>query len=153
MRPLSLGGNQQRSRDRILYVEDERANWDVVELRLSKAYELQFARNSREACERLKAGDRFSAILMDVQLRDSDHDGLELAELLRDGPGPGEQSFALGLPSYCRTVPILFVTAFTDDETRSRAGRIRSASFVSKPIDFSQLTLALARSHLSRLGS
>ncbi|MEL6547313.1 MAG: hypothetical protein AAFQ82_22000, partial [Myxococcota bacterium] len=108
MKHLGKEPHKARARECILYVEDEESNWDVVELRLSKAYDVRFARNSREACEQLKGDARFSAILMDVQLRGSDHDGLELAALLRDGPGPRENEFTQGLPEYAREIPILF---------------------------------------------
>src|SRR5688572_33120334 len=79
-----LATRETRRRDLVLYVEDNDDNWHVAKLRLSDGYELVRAVDAREACRVLRArGAELSAVLMDIELRGSDLNGLELTELLR----------------------------------------------------------------------
>src|SRR5690349_17818615 len=86
-------------REVLLYVEDDDDNWRVAQLRLSDGYELIRARNSAEACKALEyRGSELSAILMDIELRGSDLDGVQLTQLVR-GKIPRSK-----LPGYARGV-------------------------------------------------
>ncbi|MDB4990769.1 MAG: hypothetical protein JWN04_5947, partial [Myxococcaceae bacterium] len=103
----------------------------------------------REACRLLcTRGAEFTAILMDIELRGSELNGVELVQLLR---GKRERASA---PDFARELPmmaapILFVTAHGakyTDEVLLAAGGDR---VIPKPVDFGALSLALTHLHLS----
>jgi CheY-like chemotaxis protein len=139
-------------REVLLYVEDDDDNWRVAQLRLSEGYELVRARNSAEACQSLEyRGMELSAILMDIELRGSDLDGVQLTQLVR-GKTPRDK-----LPGYARRVsalntPIIFVTAHGAKYGDAQLILAGGDKVISKPIDFGALNLALTQLHLSRMG-
>jgi len=57
-------------------------------------------------------------VLMDIRL-DGKLDGIETARLLRES----------------EDVPVVFVSAYADDQTRRRAAAIHPLAFVAKPLD------------------
>jgi CheY-like chemotaxis protein len=130
-------------------VEDDDDNFRVAELRLGESVDLVRARNAQEACDVVrKRGSELNAILMDIELRGSDLNGVELVELLRGKPKRKAPSYAADLLPL-RT-PIIFVTAhgakFSDALLMMSGGD----HVIAKPVDFSELNLALTRLHLSR---
>ena len=140
---------EARRRDLVLYVEDNDDNWHVAKLRLSDGYELVRAVDAHEACRFLRArGAELSAVLMDIELRGSALNGLELTELLRGKlPRAAVPDFARDLPTL--TAPIIFVTAHGAkyaDATLLAAG---GDKVIAKPVDFGALSLALTQLHLS----
>lgn len=144
-----VGAPEARRRDLVLYVEDNDDNWHIAKLRLSEGYELVRAANARDACRILstRAAD-LAAVLMDIELRGSELNGLELVELMR---GKRERAtapdFARVLPSL--TAPIIFVTAhgakYSDPLLLAAGGD----KVIAKPVDFGALSLALTQLHLS----
>lgn len=130
-----------RSVSRILYVEDEDANWEVTQLSLRGKYDLVRARDSREACERLST-ERFDLILMDIQLAGSDLSGIELTEALT-----GRRTE--GLPDYVRGVraraPIVFVTAYSSLYSREDLLASGGRELIAKPVDFAHLLMVVSR--------
>jgi len=140
---------EARRRDLVLYVEDNDDNWHIAKLRLSDGYELVRAASAREACRLLcTRGAEFSALLMDIELRGSELNGVELVELLRGKrPRASAPDFARELPALA--APILFVTAhgakYTDEVLLAAGGD----KVIAKPVDFGALSLALTHLHLS----
>jgi len=129
-------------RQRILYVEDEDANWDVAEARLKVKYELKRAKNAAEAFAMLAEED-FDLILMDIQLADSQYDGIEITRILRrtfNKPVPAALALE-GRPS----VPIIFVTAYTARYSKEDLLAFGGDEVIAKPVDFTQLSLAITR--------
>lgn len=144
-----LAAREPRRRDLVLYVEDNDDNWHIAQLRLRDGYELVRAADAREACRvlRERAAD-LSAVLMDIELRGSELNGLELVELLR-----GKRSRAMA-PEYARELPalaapILFVTAHGAKYSDERLLAAGGDKVISKPVDFGALSLALTQLHLS----
>ncbi|MDB4975151.1 MAG: Multi-sensor hybrid histidine kinase [Myxococcaceae bacterium] len=141
---------EPRRRDLVLYVEDNDDNWHIAQLRLSDGYELVRAANAREACRLLAArGAEFSAVLMDIELRGSELNGVELVELMRGKrPRASAPDFARELPNLA--APIIFVTAhgakYADDTLLAAGGD----QVIAKPVDFGALSLALTHLHLSK---
>jgi len=140
---------ESRRRDLVLYVEDNDDNWHIAKLRLSDGYELVRAATAREACGLLTTrGSEFSAVLMDIELRGSELNGLELVELLRGKrPRALAPDFARSLPALA--APIIFVTAHGakyPDQLLLEAG---GDKVIAKPVDFGALSIALTQLHLS----
>lgn len=134
----------------VLYVEDELANWEVVELRLGKRFALQWAKSSEEACERVRAQKgEFLAILMDIQLSGSALDGLELTRTLRGKADPASlPAFARDLPRV--TCPIFFVTAYGNLYAGPQLTEAGADGWMPKPVDFLKLVMLLSRANVMR---
>lgn len=140
----------ERRRELILYVEDDDDNWLVAELRLRAAYELLRATTSEQACRLLtQRGSELAAILMDIELRGSELNGVALTELLRGRHGRA------GLPAYAQAVPtlstpVLFVTAHGAKYSDAQLLAIGANAVIPKPVNFGELNIALTRLHLQR---
>ncbi len=137
---------QRRSRlseavSQILYVEDEDANWEVTELSLRSKYRLVRARDSRETFEIL-AKEAFDLILMDVQLRGSELDGIQICRALTGRPVPDLPDYAQGIRT---KAPIVFVTAYATLCSREDLAANGAQDLVHKPVDFTHLLLVLSR--------
>jgi len=138
-------------REQVLYVEDDDANWRVAELRLTQGYQLLRAESSEAACRILKKqGQELSAILMDIELRGSELNGVDLTKLIR-----GKRA-ELELPTYARDVPVLlntpiiFVTAHGAKYSDAQLVLAGGDKVIGKPVDFGALSVALTQLHLSR---
>ncbi len=151
MRRIDSGsGNRQpsgsgpvRRRARVLYVEDEADNYNVVELKLGSRYELLWAKNDAEAIDLLTAhGRELQAILMDIQLQGSQLDGIELTRAIRDIRSDDE-SESLPVLDVPKQVPIIFVTGCVGKYTREELKSCGGNALVAKPIDFHELSAVL----------
>lgn len=138
-------------KEALLYVEDDNDNWIVTEMRLRNVYDLARAVTAEQACRILaQRGAQFSAILMDIELRGSELNGVELTELLR-----GKRSRA-SAPAYARAIPILdtpvvFVTAHGAKYSDSYLLHAGGSKVISKPVNFGELNVALTQLHLERI--
>ena len=133
----------------LLYVEDDVDTFKLAELRLRSRYRVVHAQNDREACEQLVAlGPTLHGVLMDIELQGSMLDGLDLVRLVRGfeltKPRP---DYARAVPTL--TVPIVMLTAHVGRYSEADAREVGATDFVTKPIDFTRLTLALARHHIA----
>jgi CheY-like chemotaxis protein len=140
----------QGNRDTILYVEDDDENWDVAEYRLSSAYRMLRAKTSKEACRQVVEHLReITIILMDIELRGSELDGIELTSLFRG------KRLTRELPDYARalptiTKPIIFVTAHGVRYSDVELMLFGADKVIPKPVKFEALNLALTSLQLSQ---
>jgi CheY-like chemotaxis protein len=134
----------------VLYVEDEASNWEVTELRLKNRFKLVWAKTAEEACAAVRQfGGRFHAVLMDIQLKGSTLDGLQLTQLFRGkASGFAVPAFAKDLPLV--ESPIYFVTAFGAVHSRETMDAAGGDAFVPKPVDFVKLSNLLATTAMKR---
>jgi CheY-like chemotaxis protein len=139
-----------KDRELVLYVEDDDENWDVAEYRLSKSYTMLRAPTSERACHWVRErGAEISLILMDIELRGSELNGIELTELFRG------RSLARTLPAYARNVPlvtkpIIFVTAHGARYSDVELMLFGADKVIPKPVNFAALGLALASVQLAQ---
>ena len=137
IRPL-----QDDTLDRILYVEDEDANWNVTELHLRGKYAIKRARNSRETFDLLRK-ENFDIILLDIQLADSEFDGIEICKIIKHRPG---QLIPLSAKDIdCTAVPVVFVTAYAERYTKEMLLKAGGDDVITKPVDFTRLRLVSSR--------
>lgn len=130
----------------VLYVEDEVENREVTALRLRDRFELLWATNDREVCAIIhRFHNKLYAILMDIQLKGSQLDGIQLVRILRGEPLSHLPPYAQGLPTL--DIPIIFVTAYGARYTEEQLLAFGGTHVVTKPVDFVNLTLALANAH------
>ena len=128
----------------VLYVEDEDLNWLVAAPNLQDKYALTRARNATEAFEAIK-NTRFDLILMDIQLANSEFDGISLTRVLRGTyPGFVPEAVKHG-PAWTKEVPIIFVTAYTARYSRDELIAAGGSELIGKPVNFVALALTISR--------
>ena len=133
---------------RILYVEDDDANWRVTHRCLRDKYSLAHARNSQEAMDRVINQD-FDLILLDIELAGSHHDGIGICRILR---GTDPMPWGLTRPAWLDDpVPIVFMTAYTSRYPREELLRQGANEVVTKPVDYTRLLLVSSRLIVSAL--
>ncbi|MEW6433076.1 MAG: response regulator [Myxococcota bacterium] len=143
--PSDAGGPRAPAPDRVvLYVEDEVSNWEVTELRLRNRFKLVWAKTAEEACAAVRQfSGKFHAVLMDIQLKGSPLDGLQLTQLFRGKPVTFDvPAFAKELPLV--DGPIFFVTAFGNLHSPEKMDAAGGDAYVPKPVDFLKLSNLLA---------
>jgi CheY-like chemotaxis protein len=126
---------------RILYVEDEDANWEVTQLSLRGKYELVRAKSSEEAFQLLRSSS-FDLMLLDIQLKGSRLNGIETCEVLTGRRGDDVPEFARGVRF---SGPIVFVTAYAALHDREELKQSGARELISKPVDFTHLLMVLSR--------
>ncbi|WP_449243202.1 PAS domain S-box protein [Desulfovibrio sp.] len=117
---------------RLLVAEDDRVNQLLFRRMLEKlGHSVQCANNGRQALEMLAAGD-FDAVLMDVQMPVMD--GLAATRAIRSSTTLGPKS----------AIPIVALTAHAMKGDRERFLEAGMNAYISKPVDFDELTRALS---------
>ncbi len=104
---------------RLLVAEDEpHIRRILVTLLEASGFQVDVARNGREALDRLRGDARYDMVLTDLLMPETT--GLELLELIRDLPGR-------------RDLPVIVLTAKGQDADRDRAYALGAADFITKP--------------------
>ncbi len=132
---------QSSSNPNVLCIEDDYINWLVFDLRMRHACTIDHARNSSDALALINTR-RYDLILMDIELANSDLNGIELTKLLRGMPPFPAQG---DIVTKVKDIPIIFVTAYyalyeTDDLIA-----VGGTDLVTKPIDFRELAAKIER--------
>lgn len=138
----------------VLYVEDEESNRKVAMMRLGRTYDLLLATSDREACTVLRdQGPSLYAVLMDIELKGSVLNGIQLTMLLRGRlPAAEIPSFAQQVP-VIPDLPVLFVSAYSGRYTESELCGFGGNRLISKPVNFVELTNAITFMYLDRIRS
>lgn len=137
-RPLPRGAPSGQL-SKILYVEDEDANWQVTELHLRGKYDLKRAANSTEALASIER-EHFDLILLDIQLAGSDLDGIQICHAIRAGLRPG-----IPRRESIMKTPIVFVTAYSARYDKPALIETGGDDVVTKPVDYTRLLLVSSR--------
>jgi putative two-component system response regulator len=115
-------------RKRILIVDDEAANRDLLEALLTgMGHEVELAADGFIALAQLSLG--FDLVLLDVMMPNMD--GFEVARRIRSG-------------SDCPDIPICMVTALSGKEYRLRAVEVGANDYIAKPIDKTEVKIRTA---------
>jgi len=132
----------------VLYVEDDGDTFKLAQLRLQQRYELINAPSDVEAAELLsKHGDSLYAVLMDVELQGSAMDGLSLVRSIRGMTQPGAPGYSRKIPVMPH-LPIIVMTAYVTRYSEPEVKALGANHFLTKPIDFTRLNLALAQANI-----
>ncbi|MBK7866947.1 MAG: response regulator [Ignavibacteriales bacterium] len=103
----------------VLYVEDEETSFNIVQIQLSGICDVVQAKNSTEALQLLESSQKYSAIFMDINLRQG-LDGVQLTQLIRKDP-----KFAL--------TPIIAITAYAARGDREIFLSEGCTDYIAKP--------------------
>lgn len=133
----------------VLYVEDDSDTFKLAQLRLAARYELINANTDRKAIELLiKQGSELFAVLMDIELQGSLMDGLALVKAIRGlTPKSALPTWAQALTPFPH-LPIIVMTAYVTRYSEAEVKAIGASHFLTKPIDFMRLNLALAQANI-----
>ena len=116
-----------RDRPKILIVDDEKLNVDLMEaFLLPYGYEIIKAYNGDDAIK-IIFEEQPDIVLLDIMMPGKD--GFEVTEIIKNTPSTLD-------------IPVLLVTALSDREARIRGVEVGADDFISKPID---KTLLIAR--------
>ncbi|MDM8521800.1 response regulator [Desulfococcaceae bacterium HSG8] len=127
----------------ILIVDDTPANIRVLVEILTEEYDISVATNGPEALEiAMSKTDLYGApdlILLDIMMPEMD--GYEVCKILRRDPGT-------------KDIPVVFVTANTDDATLQEAFEAGGTDYVRKPVNrielLARIKSALTQQELTR---
>ncbi|MEY2892323.1 MAG: hypothetical protein RJA98_2231 [Pseudomonadota bacterium] len=119
-------------RPRLLLVDDEPANLQVLRLILQKNHRLAFARDGDKALE-LAAQEPPDLVLLDVMMPGLS--GLDVCRQLKAQPAT-------------RHVPVIFVTALSDPQHEAEGFAAGAVDYITKPVS-GPIVLARVRNHLS----
>ena len=124
--------NEIKKRHRILIVDDQELNRDILETILEDEYELCFAENGKEALECMQQDvDNLSLVMLDLIMPVMD--GLTATETIR----------ALERED-AREIPIIAMTANVFDEDVERSFKAGMNAHLSKPIEPDKIFETLA---------
>ncbi|MBL8911158.1 MAG: response regulator [Archangium sp.] len=133
----------------ILYVEDDPDTFRLTQLRLQNRYDVIGAGTDVEASAKLKElGPTLYALLMDIELQGSSLDGLMLVKLVRG------MQLGRPVPDYAKAIPVLphlpimVMTAYVTRYSEADVKPLGATQFLTKPIDFTRLNLALAQANI-----
>jgi PAS domain S-box-containing protein len=108
---------------KILVVDDEQLNVELLESMLSKDYDVETALNGNEAFEKVEK-TFIDLILLDVMMPDIN--GYEVCRKLKSN-------------SLTMAIPVVMVTALKEKQDRIAALEAGADDFLSKPVDFLEL--------------
>jgi CheY-like chemotaxis protein len=119
-----------------LYVEDDLANWEVAKLCLAKWMDLDHATSARATFDALRT-NQYDAILMDIELRGSELNGIEITQVLKGKPEAKIIDAAKGVGTV--NIPIVFFTAYVDRYDRAELRAAGGSDVATKPAKFDAL--------------
>ena len=121
------------SKAKILVVDDQPANVQILAEALKTSYDVRIANNGERALEIARKEDRPDLILLDVMMPGLDGFAV-IAELKRD--------------LQTRDIPVIFVTAQNDSLSEVRALSAGAVDFISKPVQL-QVVCSRVKTHLA----
>jgi PAS domain S-box-containing protein len=114
--PAQTDGSLEK--DRILVVDDNPESiWSLIE-HLEPHYEVIYANGARKALALASSSHRPDLILLDVMMPEMD--GYQVFAKLRDGPDT-------------RDIPVIFITARTEDQDEVKGLEIGAQDYIAKP--------------------
>lgn len=117
------------SRESILIVDDEPVNIDIIASLLGESYDLRVATNGKDAIEFLKKTE-VNLILLDISMPGMD--GFETCSILKKEPKT-------------RDIPIIFITANSDEKSIEKAYDVGGVDYITKPFKFKELVAKVNR--------
>ena len=124
------GGHRTVSRTRVLIVDDERQNRQLLEVMLApEGYELFIAENGADALAIVER-ERPHVVLLDVMMPGMD--GYQVAARIREVAGT-------------RRTVIIMLTALDDPSSRAHGLSAGADDFVTKPVDLPDLRARVTR--------
>lgn len=122
-------------RETLLIVDDSPDNLLVLSEILKPFYKIKVANNGIKALNMIASGDIPDMILLDIMMPDIS--GYEICQKLKNDP-------------FTRTIPIIFVTALSDDSNEEEGLRLGAVDYITKPFN-SSIVIARVNTHIALL--
>ena len=119
-------------RERVLIVDDERLNINVLVDLLGDDYDTMVAKNGVQALKRVRSSSRPDIVLLDIMM--PDRDGYEVCRQLKADPGT-------------RDIPVVFISALSHVGDEEKGLELGAVDYISKPISPALVKLRV-RNHL-----
>ncbi|MFH1217261.1 MAG: response regulator [Pseudomonadota bacterium] len=116
----------------VLIVDDEPINIKMLAQALRAGYEVVVATNGPDAVARAGSAPQPDLILLDVMMPEMD--GYEVCRKVKTEPGS-------------RNIPVIFLTARTDDQDETRALEMGAVDYIRKPFN-QAIVQARVKTHL-----
>ncbi|MBT3258149.1 MAG: two-component system response regulator [Deltaproteobacteria bacterium] len=116
----------------VLVVDDTEANVDILVDALGELYDVSVAMDGREAVETVEA-EAPDLILLDIMMPEMD--GYEVCETLK-----ADHRYT--------KIPIIFLTALTEIENKTRGFQMGAVDYITKPFEITEVQ-ARVKTHLS----
>ncbi len=110
----------EKSLQTILLVDDTQDNLLLLSQLLKDEYRVRVASSGAKALKICQSEDPPDLILLDIMMPDMD--GFEVAQHMREHP-------------VSEVIPIMFVTAISNDEARLKGFELGAVDFISKPVN------------------
>ena len=121
-----LQSKQIQKPRRVLVVDDQEINRDVLGVILEEEYEVLYACDGREAMEQIRStADDLSLVMLDLMMPVMN--GFEVLEAMKGDPG-------------LRDIPVIVLTA--EKSAELKALQMGAADFITKPFDMHEVILA-----------
>jgi putative two-component system response regulator len=117
---------------RILIVDDTPANLKTLAAMLKETYRITFAKNGEEALDLMKKCALPDLIILDVMMPGIN--GYDLCRKLKEDDSTKE-------------IPVIFITAKTEQDDRQKGFDAGAVDYISKPFDASTVK-QIVKSHL-----
>ncbi|UUY08143.1 hybrid sensor histidine kinase/response regulator [Pseudomonas sp. J452] len=117
---------REKQRPTLLVVDDIPDNLMLISGLFKDEFRVRIAHNGQKALDICTSDDPPDLLLLDIMMPDMD--GFQVAEQLREHP------------TACN-LPLIFITAMTDAESRQKGLELGAVDFVTKPIDPALLQL------------
>jgi putative two-component system response regulator len=111
--------NQESNREKILIVDDERNNINVLVEILKPRYRTAVAIHGAEALKRARAESPPDLILLDIMMPEMD--GYAVCQALKADPATAD-------------IPVIFISAMDDEADESKGLALGAEDFITKPI-------------------
>jgi len=123
----------KKDRQTILVVDDTSENIDVLSAVLRPEYKVKVALTGERALK-IMAGDSMpDMVLLDIMMPEMD--GYEVCRLLKSNP-------------LTSSIPVIFITAKSQDEDEKKGLELGAEDYITKPIN-PAIVLARVRTHLA----
>nr|WP_321255786.1 hybrid sensor histidine kinase/response regulator [uncultured Pseudodesulfovibrio sp.] len=119
-------------REKILIVDDQPENIDIMVEALQSTYDLMAATSGEAALERARGESPPDLVLLDVMMPGMD--GYEVCRRLKEGRAT-------------RDIPVIFVTALNDADKEAKGFDLGAVDYITKPIS-PPVVMARVRAHL-----
>ena len=117
---------------KILIVEDEKVNIDVLVGLLNKDYRIVVAKNGEQAIKRLEKPPLPDLILLDIMMPGLD--GYEVCRRIKNNPKTND-------------IPVIFITGKNDEQDEAKGFQAGAVDYIVKPVR-PLITLARVKTHI-----
>lgn len=126
------GDGLRRDRSKVLIVDDERSNIQVLNAILQDEYDISVALNGEQALKRAQGEKKPDLILLDIQMPEMD--GFEVCRQIMADP-------------QTQDIPVIFITGMTNAQDEEQGFALGAVDYITKPFGPS-VVLARIRAHL-----